>query len=125
MNLHPFGKDVFIQIIHCRIYFFQHARRVLIPQQLHHPLNAILVVYLIIQITHNPLALEIPIFQFTQILHIDRLPCHGLHHHISQVLEVTHKAHTAHHVAQITADNRTTTRIGVIAFNRLRNFTKR
>ena len=125
VNLNPLWQDIFIEILDRLFNFFEHLRRILVPQQLDHALNAILAIEPIIEIAHDPLAFEVAIFQLPKILDINRSSVYRLDHDIAHILQIPNQAHATHHIAQIATDQRTSSRIGVILLDRFGNLSQR
>ena len=101
------------------MHILQHFRRVLSAQHLHDALDTVRIVALLVGESEHAFALQIAVFELTDVIEIDRHAVNRLYDDIAEVLEPLDQPDAPDHITQIAARDDTAAGVDVVLFDLL------
>ena len=109
-----FGENVFVQVIHNLMHFFQHLGRILVAKHLDDPLDPVADGNIVIDIAQDTLSFQVSVFQRSQVPDADGHAAFGFHHDVSHVFQIGDLADAADDVTHVTDSEHAPARIGIV-----------
>ena len=119
MDRDTFGQHVAVQLVDRLVHILQHFRRVLSAQHLHDALDTVRIVALLVGESEHAFALQIAVFELTDVIEVDRHAVDRLYDDIAEVLEPLDQPDAPDHVTQIAARDDTAAGVDVVLFDLL------